>query len=73
MPCRGRLSVRWDRQGASQAFQWFFPSDDYYYTFIDHNVSATEPTCCPDGIANLIAHWVLFWPVQCNINVKRGW
>ena len=50
--------------GASQAFQWFFPSDDYYYTFIDPS------TCCPNGIDNLVAHWLLYWTAPCNINVQ---
>jgi hypothetical protein len=53
------------QQGASQAFQWFFPSDDYYYTFIN-----AADCGCVNGIQPLLAHWVLFWPATCTINVQ---
>lgn len=51
--------------GATQAFVWFFPSDDYYYTFVDFSQCG-----CSAGVDGLVAHWALFWPTQCSINVQ---
>lgn len=51
--------------GAAQAAAWFFPSDDYYYTFFDPTQCG-----CPNGILNLTAHWSLFWQTPCSINVQ---
>jgi len=62
---QGTAACQLGQPGASQAFQWFFPSDDYYYTFVN-----AADCGCPDGILPLVAHWVLFWPATCNINVQ---
>jgi hypothetical protein len=50
---------------AGSAYIWFYTSDDYYYTFFD------PATCgCPGGLTDHVAHWFLFWPQQCQINVQ---
>lgn len=47
------------------AFIWFFPSDDYYYTYFD------PAACqCAGGITNLVVNWQLFWPTPCSIDVQ---
>jgi len=49
---------------ADAAYIWFFPSDDYYYTFFD-------PTACGCALVkNYVAHWVLFWPTPCQIHAQ---
>jgi len=45
--------------------QWYFPQDDYYYSFVN------PLTCCPNGVENLVAHWIQYWPnPTCTINVQ---
>ncbi len=46
---------------------WFFPADDYYYSFFDPAACG-----CPGGITNFVAHWSLLWSTPCTINV-RAW
>jgi hypothetical protein len=51
--------------GASAAFLWFFPSDDYYYTFFDPAACG-----CPEGVTSFVANWALFYPTPCEITAE---
>jgi hypothetical protein len=50
--------------GSVGAYQWFYPSNDYYYTFFD-------PTACGCAVAkSYVAHWALFWATPCQFHVQ---
>lgn len=49
---------------ANAAYIWFFPSDDYYYTFFDPATCGCGPT------QNYVANWALFWQVPCQIQAQ---
>lgn len=50
--------------GFTSAYQFFFPSNDYYYTFFD-------PAACACNLPkSYVAHWMLYWLVPCQFHVQ---
>jgi len=48
----------------NNSYPWFYPSNDYYYTFFD-------PTTCNCNLTkSYVAHWMLYWVVPCQFHVQ---